>query len=199
MLINPTYGAGGGSPTPSSGYVEDDMLYMADQSNYALSTRKITLTFPSVNINTTDGWTVELCLNINNITGTDFRIFKMDSIWAGTINLTTGSSVTEGTYSIAVFNAGATTEVFTSEKFVGGQHTISLAVEGTNIDFFFDGEYIETINSSTFSTNTPSFFAGYDSSWCELHNFRLYTRALTAAELAANHTNDVAKYSGNNS
>lgn len=30
-----------------------------------------------------------------------------------------------------------------------------------------------------------------------VHSGRFYTRALTAAELAANHANDVAKYGGN--
>lgn len=194
MLVNPTYGAGGAQ---SSGYVEDDMLYMASPSDYALSTRKIYPNFSPVNINTTDGWTVELCVDIGNFSGSGIRIFKMDSIWAGTLQMETGPSVTEGIYSITVFNAGATAEVFMSEKFVSGQHTISLAAEGTDINFFFDGEYIGTISSSTFSTNTPSFFAGVDYSWFVLHNFRLYTRALTAAELAANHANDIALYGGN--
>lgn len=194
MLINPIYKAGG-SPTPSSGYVEDDMLCMADQGNNTLAIRKVVQYFSTTNINTTDGWSAEICLNFSN--GTGGRFFKFDGIWTGCMQ----SNVANDLFTITIFTSqSGSSETIASEKFVfGQQHTIAVTNESTNLKLYFDGELISTLESATFSQNASNVFAGIDTTGVTLHNFRLYTRALTAAELAANHANDVAKYGGNNS
>jgi hypothetical protein len=190
MLINPTYGAGGAQ---SSGYVEDGLMCMADQGNNTQVIRKVTQYFSTININTTDGWSAEICLNFSE--GAAGRIFKFDSIWVGCIQITATNSL----FTITVFTSqSANSETITSEKFTfGQQHTIAVTNEGTSLGLYLDGELISMLESATFSQNTTAGNAGSDTSGFTLHNFRLYTRALTAAELAANHANDVAKYGGN--
>lgn len=192
MLINPIYKAGG-SPTPSSGYVEEGLLYMADQDNNTLGICEITQYFNTININTTDGWSAELCLNFSN--SASGRFFKFDSIWTGCMQSTKANDL----FTITIFTTqSAGSETIASEKFTfGQQHTIAVTNEGTNLGLYFDGELISMLESATFSQNTTNVFAGLNMSGCTLHNFRLYTRALTATELAANHANDVAKYGGN--
>lgn len=221
MLINPIYMAGG-SPAPSSGYVEDGLLVYYEGNAEKLSFNKTEKTVTesrfkyAPTINSTNGWTYEAYFEINGNESYE---------WQGIFGFAeTGSSsdnhidfyigeISGSNYSINPYvKLGETIDdIINNGMTLDNKYTVSIVsvpnADGetaNSVHFYVNGAEVgETHSQSRDVTMALVQIAIEDSSINprpmngKLYNGRFYTRALTAAELAANHTNDVTKYGGN--
>jgi hypothetical protein len=224
MLINPTYGAGG-SPTPSSGYVEDKLMYYYEGNEEKLSVypfagKDINVTTPQVDalqLDPTNGFTIEAYVQLDGDSVNSYsRAFCVTTGSTG-INVAfgNGGGSTNSDYHynpMMRWGASIDYEYYMDELHYGDKHTFTIVstpdpeeTADNTVAFYIDG----VLSGQTFTqsrTASKDDFTklgienGYDYSRPingKLYNGRFYTRALTAAEIAANYANDVAKYGGN--
>jgi hypothetical protein len=219
MLVNPNYNAGGGSPTPSSGYVEDDMLYYYDNSGNKIEsrTREIDIdnTGYAASLTLNNVFTLEAYVRVDGASsaGTWFRAFELGkdtnvppvAIGLGSQGGTTDSDIC---FNVLYYFSGSTSGgyaddvIYQEGLMYGDMHTYSIKCDGSQITSYIDGvEVGNPINVSPLSAKIEGVTIEGRATQRPLNgsllNGRFYTRALTAAELAANHANDVAKYGGN--
>lgn len=227
MLINPNYRAGGGSPTPSTGYVEDKLMYYYEGNEEKLLMNSI-ITSPASEyativplLNTSDGWTIEAYFQIDGTASQSYQgVFGIADGRQGDNTLHVDIYIGEisgGIYKMNPFlNWGNKyDDLYELNMEVGKKYTFTITSipnddETTANDLlcYLDGAQVGT--SKTLARDfylTPTRVGIAEASMAynsysrpmngKLYNGRFYTRALTAAELAANHANDVAKYGGN--
>ena len=222
MLVNPNYKAGGGSPTPSSGYVEEGLRCMYDGNTQEAVFAQNAATISSATdkiiysnrCNSSVGATIE-----------GYILMSGTSSYAYSRGFNAGTDGAE--FCIAFGNGGGSSgsdyhfnplvhwgvtvdyEIYPSGLYYGDKHTFAIVstpnsdLETANaLTFYVDGIQVgdaKTQNRESILTLYGVVIEGGSGRPLNgsLLNGRFYTRALTAAELAANHANDVAKYGGN--
>ena len=221
MLVNPNYKAGGGSPTPSSGYVEDIMAYYdgTDKSLKVTVTNEELIATDSGGkeygyvLNSSDGATIEAYIRMDGASSSIYsRAFSVNDVsFCVAFANGGGSSDSNYHYNPLIMRWGGSLDydIYPNGLKYGDKHTFSIVStpdpneqDANTVTFFVDGEQVgEEKTMSRGSSVTINRFIVECSNECplngELLNGRFYTRALTAAELVANHANDVAKYGGN--
>lgn len=228
MLINPTYGASGGSPTPSSGYVEDKLMYYYEGNEEKLSVypfggNDINVTgtqFSALELDPADGFTIEAYVQLNgDSVNTYSRAFCAAHESSVDINIAfvNGGGTTDSDYGFnPIMRWGADIDYETNYidglKY-GDKHTFVIVstpdpegISDNTLTFYIDNvKFGQSFTQSRTASKYIFSLLGIENSATgtnrpingSLLNGRFYTRALTAAELAANHANDVAKYGGN--
>lgn len=217
MLINPIYKAGG-SPTPSTGYVEDIMAYYDGTDKSLKVTNEELIATDSGGkeygyvLNSSDGATIEAYIRMDgNSVNTYSRGFSVnDTDFCIAFGNGGGSSDSDYRYNPLIhWGTSLDYEIYPNGLKYGDKHTFSIVStpdpneqNANTVTFFVDGEQVgetKTMSRGSLVTIQKFFVEGSTGRPLngELLNGRFYTRALTAAELAANHTNDVAKYGGN--
>lgn len=227
MLINPNYKAGGGSPTPSSGYVEDKLLYLYDGTAEKLTYGNNfdlgydgTAIVTAPHITAVGGWTAEAYATVAGVGDETYQralCFANRDTSSSDINIAFGtvSGLQSADY---IFNPmlrwGANLDYEVPEiasLTFGTKHTFAIVsipdpegIADNTVKFYVDGANVGTDSSQRKSAEIVLSALGIENGINvtrplngTLHSGRFYTRALTAAELAANHANDVAKYGGN--
>lgn len=221
MLVNPTYGAGG-SPTPTSGYVEDGLNALYDGTSGSLELKNAIYTaYPNptdkkyqYNIYSNDGMTIECYAQVDGDSSTSYsRAFEAgisDSLVIGFGN-GGGSSNSDYRYNPMSFMGGSFDyDIFVDGLTYGDKHTFSIVstpdpeeTASNVVSFYIDGIQVgetKTMNRDAYAQVDDYSVEGVASSRAmngTVHSGRFYTRALTAADLAANHANDIALYGGN--
>ena len=223
MLINPVYGAGGAQ---ASGYVEDKLMYYYEGNDEKLSVypfagNDINVASSQVNalqLDSANGFTIEAYVQLNgdsvNSYSRAFCVTYSDSVDIN-IGFSNGGGTTDSDYGFnPMMRWGASIDYnnYIDGLHYGDKHTFVIVStpdpEGTadnTVTFYVDGVLFG--RSFTQNRNTSKYIfslLGIENASAldrpingKLYNGRFYTRALTAAELAANHANDVAKYGGN--
>lgn len=194
MLINPTYGAGGAQ---SSGYVEEGarlLLSSLSDYNFAGEYEDEQSAFTIEN-----GVTFEVCGSINMAPGGYKDFFSASSFHLSTqvdSNVPTGSDFG---FVCWVKNYSQELFVYPEQMKLGDMHTFALVQDMQATSLYIDGELAGSIACPITSQQISSIyvFPNVNSHTALWSSARLYTRALTASELAANHANDVARYGGN--
>lgn len=195
MLINPTYGAGG----QSSGYVEDGarlLLSSLCDYNFAGKYEDEQAAFIIEN-----GITFEVCGSINMAPSSYSDFFSASSFHLSTqvdSNVPTGSDF--GFVCWVKNYSQNELFVYPEQMKFGDMYTFAFVQDMQTTSLYIDGELAGSIACPIASQQISSIyvFPNINSHGALWSSARLYTRALTAAELAANHANDVAKYGGNN-
>ena len=226
MLINPIYKADGGSPTPSTGYVEDKLMYYYEGNEEKLSVypfggNDINVTgtqLSALELDPADGFTIEAYVQLNgDSVNTYSRAFCVtyDSSVDINIAFSNGGGSTNSDYHcnpMMRWGASIDYEYYIDGLHYGDKHTFVIVstpdaeeTADNTVTFYVDGvlfgqPFTQNRNASKYIFS----LLGIENASAmdrpingKLHNGRFYTRALTAAELAANHANDVAKYGGN--
>lgn len=217
MLINPIYKAGG-SPTPSSGYVDKVMAYYDGTDKSLKVTNEELIATDSGGkeygyvLNSSDGATIEAYIRMDGKSvNTYSRGFSVnDTDFCIGFGNGGGSSDSDYRYNPLIhWGTSLDYEIYPNGLKYGDKHTFSIVStpdpneqNANTVTFFVDGEQVgETKTMSRGSLVTIQKFFVESSTGRplngELLNGRFYTRALTATELVANHANDVAKYGGN--
>lgn len=220
-------GGGQPSPTPSSGYVEDKLLYYYEGNEEKLLMNSI-ITSPASEyativplLNTSDGWTIEAYFQIDGTTSQAYQ---------GVFGIANGrqegntlhvdiyiGEISNDIYKMNVYLSWGNSydDIYALNMEVGKKYTFTIMsipnddkITANALVCYLDGVQVGT--SKTLARDsylTPTRVGIAESSMAynsysrpmngKLYNGRFYTRALTAAELAANHANDVAKYGGN--
>ena len=195
MLINPTYGAGGAQ---SSGYVEDGAQFLMS----ALSEYTFTGGYeyaPSA-FTIEDGITFEVCGSINQAPGGYIDFFSASGIHLSTRVDTSVPASSDFGFVCWVSGYGAyELFVYPEQMELGDMHTFTLVQDMQTTSLYIDGELAGSTACQIASQQISSvnIFQRYNDHKPLWSSARIYTRALTAAEIAANHANDIAKYGGN--
>lgn len=220
MLVNPNYKASGGSPTPtpSTGYVEDIMAYYDGTDKSLKVTNEELIATDSGGkeygyvLNSSDGATIEAYIRMDgNSVNTYSRGFSVNDIdFCIAFGNGGGSSDSDYRYNPLIqWGTSLDYEIYPDGLKYGDKHTFSIVStpdpneqDANTVTYYVDGEQVGDTKSMTRDTllRISRFYVEGSTGRPmngELLNGRFYTRALTAAELAANHANDVAKYGGN--
>lgn len=226
MLVNPNYKAGGGSPTPSSGYVEDKLMYYYEGNEEKLSVypfggNDINVTgtqLSALELDPADGFTIEAYVQLNGDSVNSYsRAFCVTYGSSVDINIAFsnggGSSDSDYRFNPMIrWGASIDHEINMDGLHYGDKHTFTIVstpdpekTADNTVTFYVDG--VLSGQSFTQNRNASKYIfslLGIENASAmdrpingKLYNGRFYTRALTSAELAANHANDVAKYGGN--
>ena len=208
------------TPTPSTGYVEDIMAYYDGTDKSLKVTNEELIATDSGGkeygyvLNSSDGATIEAYIRMDGASSssTYSRAFSVnDTSFCVAFANGGGSSDSNYHYNPMIISWGGSLdyEIYPNGLKYGDKHTFSIVStpdpneqDANTVTFFVDGEQVGeektmsrgssvTINRFIVEGSTARPLNG------ELLNGRFYNRALTAAELAANHANDVAKYGGN--
>lgn len=226
MLINPIYKAGG-SPTPSSGYVEDKLMYYYEGNEEKLSVypfagKDINVTSAQVDalqLDPADGFTIEAYIQLNGDAVANYSRAFCVTYESGTdinIAFVNGGGTTDSDYHYnPMMRWGADIDYETNYidgLHYGDKHTFIIVstpdpegISDNTVTFYIDNvKFGQSFTQSRTASKRVFSLLGIENSIMtdrplngSLLNGRFYTRALTAAELAANHANDVAKYGGN--
>lgn len=226
MLINPIYKAGG-SPTPSTGYVEDKLMYYYEGNEEKLSVypfggNDINVTgtqLSALELDPADGFTIEAYVQLNgDSVNTYSRAFCVNysSIVDINIAFVNGGGTTDSDYGfnpIVRWGADIDYEYFIDGLHYDDKHTFVIVstpdpegISDNTITFYIDNvKFGQSFTQSRTASKYIFSLLGIENGATvtsrplngSLLNGRFYTRALTASELAANHANDVAKYGGN--
>lgn len=227
MLVNPVYGASGSSPTPpSSGYVEDKLMYYYEGNKKKLSLcpfegNDIVVTNSQVDVLQLDpanGFTIEAYVQLDGDSVNSYsRAFCVTAGSSTDINIAfgNGGGSTNSDYRynpMMRWGASIDYEYYMDGLYYGDKHTFAIVStpdpEGTAdnaVTFFVDGvlsgqSFTQSRTASKYQLTHLGIENGYSYPRPingKLYNGRFYTRALTAAELTANHANDIVKYGGN--
>lgn len=226
MLINPIYKAGG-SPTPSTGYVEDKLMYYYEGNEEKLSVypfggNDINVTgtqLSALKLDPADGFTIEAYVQLNgdsvNSYSRAFCVTYNDSVDINIAFGNGGGSTNSDYHFNPMVRWGASIDYdsyYVDGLKYGDKHTFAIisapdpnGTADNTVTFYIDGvlfgqPFTQNRNASKYIFS----LLGIENASAmdrpingKLHNGRFYTRALTAAELAANHANDVTKYGGN--
>lgn len=210
------------TPTPSTGYVEDGLLVYYDGNAQEAVQYSKTATFSSATnkiidinkCNPSDGATIEGYILMSGASSASSYSRGFNVGTGGTEFClgfgNGGSSGSDYRFNPMVYwGASMDYEIYPSGLYYGDKHTFAI-VSTPNIDpdlanittFYIDG--VQVGDSRSQSRNSTLILTGVIVEGGtsrplngKLYNGRFYTRALTTAELAANHANDVAKYGGN--
>ncbi len=195
MIVNPVYGAGGAQ---SSGYVEEGArLLLASLCDYNFAGKYEDMQSAYTIEN---GVTFEVCGSINMAPGGYSDFFSASSIHLSTqvdSNVPASSD-----FGFVCWISGYSSNelfVYPEQMKFGDIHTFTLVQDMQTTSLYIDGELAGSIACSIASQQISSIYVfpnanSYTALWSSA---RLYTRALTTAEIAANHANDVARYGGN--
>lgn len=221
------YKAGGGSPTPSSGYVEDELLYLYDGTaekliygnNYDLGYDGTAIvTVP--HITAVGGWTAEAYITIAGVGDNTYQralCFAGENNQSSDINIafSTASGLQSADYSFnPMLRWGANLDYIVPEiasLTFNTRHTFAIVsipdpegIADNTVKFYVDGANVGTDRSQSKSAEIVLSALGIKNGINvtrplngTLYSGRFYSRALLGTELAANHANDVAKYGGN--
>lgn len=221
MIVNPIYGAGGGAP--SMGYVADKLAYYYEGSEEKLSInippQEMIVTPQTVSyapaFNTSDGWTLEAYFQVDGTTSNS---------WQGVFGLRDGQyaqkhadfyigDISDSTFKVDPYITwgGSIDDIISVGMTLGEKYTVSIVsipdpaeTEKNTVKYYADGvQFGENRNQNRDEILYP-YAVGVEQSSMgsrpmngKLYNGRFYSRALTAAEIAANHAVDIAKYGGN--
>lgn len=220
MLVNPIYGAGGGSPTPpSSGYVEGGLICLYDgDTQEAISNPAVTKdgkTYRWDRCNSSDGATIEGYITMSGASSSSSYSRGFNAGVDGTefcIGFGNGGGGSNSDYHfnpMVYWGASIDYEIYPDDLLYGDKHTFAIVstpdpeeTAANTLTFYVDG--VQVGDTKTQSRESPLRLYGVIIEGGTsrplngiLHSGRFYNRALTGAELAANHTNDVTKYGGN--
>lgn len=218
MIVNPTYGAGG-SPAPSSGYVEDRLVALYDRTggDFEIKNAKYS---PDANkqyeyeIFSNDGMTVECYAQVDGDSSQAYsRAFEVGYSNAICIGLGNGGGSTSSDYRYnpMTFMGGNTDyDIYVDGLIYGDKHTFTIVstpdpaeTASNTLTYYIDG--VQVGETKTMSRDASAVINEFSIEGIRasrtmngtVHSARFYTRALTAAEIAANHANDIALYGGN--
>ena len=195
MLVNPTYGAGGAQ---SSGYVEDGARFlMSSLSEYTFTGRYEDA--PSA-YTIEDGITMEVCGSINGAPSGYTDFFSASNIHLSTQVDSRVPASSDFGFVCWVTGYGAyELFVFPEQMKLGDMHTFTLVQDMQTTSLYIDGELAGSTACQIASQQISSvyIFSLYNAHKPLWSSARIYTRALSASEIAANHANDIAKYGGN--
>lgn len=219
-------GGGQPSPTPSSGYVEDKLMYYYEGNDEKLSVypfegNDIIVTSPQVDalqLDPANGFTIEAYVQLDGDSVNSYsRAFCVTSGSSTDINVAfgNGGGSTNSDYRynpMMRWGASIDYEYFIDGLHYGDKHTFAIVstpdpekIADNTVSFYIDGvlsgqSFTQSRTASKYEFTRLGIENGYEYERPingKLYNGRFYTRALTAAELAANHANDIAKYGGN--
>lgn len=217
MLVNPTYGAGG-SPTPSSGYVEDGLICLYDGDTQEVTSNPAVTndgkTYRWDRCNSSDGATIEGYITVSGASSNAYSRGFNAGI-EGTefcIGFGRGSSSTASDYRfnpMVYWGASIDYDIYPDGLLYGDKHTFVIVstpdpeeTAANTLTFYVDGVQVGDTKTQSRDSQLSLYGVIVEGGTSRplngtLHSGRFYNRALTAAELAANHANDVAKYGGN--
>ena len=216
MLVNPTYGAGGAQ---SSGYVEEELLCLYDGDTQTVvptpTATESSGTYDWGRCNSSQGATIEGYITMTGasvgaysrgfnagVGGTEFCLGFGNG---------GGGSNSDYFFNPMIFWGGSVDyNIYPNDLKYGDKHTFAIVstpdpeeVEQNVLSFYVDGVQVGDTKQQNRNAIHNTFYGivveGGTSRPMNgtLLSGRFYTRALTVAELAANHANDIAKYGGN--
>jgi|GEM_PF-5372385 len=211
-------GGGQPSPTPSSGYVDGVMAYYDGTDKSLKVTNEELIATDSGGkeygyvLNSSDGATIEAYIRMDGASSNAYsRGFSVnDTDFCIGFGNGGGSSDSDYRYNPMIFwGTSSDYDIYPDGLKYGDKHTFSIVStpdpneqDANTVTYYVDGKQVGDTKSMARDTLLRiSRFYVEGSTGRPLNgsllNGRFYTRALTAAELAANHANDVAKYGGN--
>lgn len=139
---------------------------------------------------TSTGLTFELCVDIADLSATQrilySALFYENFIQSSNLNIEERFSG----------ERKRTTKTITT-----GQNTIAITLNGMDVDVYINGENVESYTLTTLSKSPADILIGQGvntypfSANSKFYSLRIYDRALTQAEIAQNHQNDVNRFS----
>jgi hypothetical protein len=224
----PYFGGAGGSPTPSTGYVEDKLMYYYEGNEEKLSVypfggNDINVTgtqLSALELDPADGFTIEAYVQIDGDSVANYsRAFCAAHESSVDINIAfvNGGGSTNSDYHYnPMMRWGANIDYETNYidgLHYGDKHTFVIVstpdpegISDNTITFYIDNvKFGQSFTQSRTASKYIFSLLGIENAATgttrplngKLYNGRFYTRTLTAAELAANHANDITKYGGN--
>lgn len=224
MLFNP-YSWGEGAMPVGNGYVEGNLLYYYDNSDtkltygddYDLGYDGSRGLIQTPTFNTNMGFTSEAYFSVTGSESITFQRVWCIGKGANDINITIG---TVGGLSDADFVFSPMVRIAANIDYempeiaginFGDKHTFTivstpdpLETDPNTVSFYLDGINIGTTFEQSRGTSIIINEVGIKDGLNvarplngTVYNGRFYTRALTPAEIVANHANDIAKYGGN--
>ncbi len=214
MIVNPIYGAGGG--VPSTGYVTDKLAY-----HYEGSEEKLSINIPEMIVtpqtrfnvpafNSSDGWTLEVYFQIDGVSSNTWQgIFGISESASAFVSVYAGD-ISGSTFKINPYFSwgGSIDDMISAGMTLGEKYTVSIVsipdpaeTERNTVKYYADGvQFGENRNQNRDSILYPRIISVEEAPVYDrpmngkLYNGRFYSRALTVAEIAANHAVDMAKY-----
>lgn len=224
MLVNPFILGNGAAPV-GNGYAEGNLLYYYDNAstkltygnNYDLGYDGSTAIIQAPTYNTSKGFTSEAYFSVTGAESSTFQRAWCIGANGNDINITVGtvSGLSDADFIFAPMVRIAANIDYEMPEIAGinfgDKHTFTivstpdpLETDPNTVSFYLDGVNVGTTFEQSRGTSIIITDVGIKDGLNvarplngTVYNGRFYTRALTAAEIVANHANDIAKYGGN--